>query len=65
MDGSLKGAAEGQLLFKERSISGAWRSGSRKAVRAEHTGHVSKLCVKALFTSENCHSLFRSFLFIV
>ena len=51
--------------FKERGISGAWRSGSRKAVRAEDTGHESKLCVKTLFTSENSHSLFRSFLCIV
>ena len=57
----LNGAVEGQLLFKKRGISGAWRSGSRKAVMAEDTGHVSKLCVKTLFTSENCHSKFRSF----
>ena len=28
----------------------------RKAVRAEDTGHLSKLCVKTLFTSENFHS---------
>ena len=47
----LNGAVEGQLLFKERGISGAWRS-----------GHVSKLYVKTLFISENFHSSFRSFL---
>ena len=26
------------------------------AIRREHTGHVSKLCVKTLFISENFHS---------
>ena len=52
-------------LFKERGISGAWRSGLRKALRAENTGHVSKLYVKTLFTSENFHFCFRSFLCIV
>ena len=31
----------------------------------EDTGHVSKLSVKISFTSENVHSLFRSFLCIV
>ena len=58
---------EGQLLFKERGIgSGAWQSGLRKAVRVEDTGHVSKLCVsKTLFTCENFHSQFRSFICIV
>ena len=35
-----------QLSFKERGISRAWRSGLRKDVRADDTGHVSKLCVK-------------------
>ena len=50
------GAAEGQLLFKERRISGAWRSGLRKAVRVEDTGYVSKLYFKTLFNSENFHS---------
>ena len=53
--GLLNGAVEGQL-FKERGNSGAWRSGSRKAVRAEDTGHVSKLHIKTLFISENFHS---------
>ena len=43
----------------------AWRSGSRKALRAEDTGHVSKLYVKILFTFENFHSCFHSFLCIV
>ena len=65
MDGTLKWAVKGQLLFKERGISGAWRSGLRKAVRAEDTGHMSKLCVETLFTSKNFHSSFRSFLCIV
>ena len=44
------------MLFKERGISGAWRSGSRKAARALDSRHVSKLCVKKLFKSENFHS---------
>ena len=35
------------------------------AIRTEDTGHVSKLCVKTLFISENYHSKFRSFLCIV
>ena len=39
------GTVEGQLLFKERGISRAWRSGSRKAARPEDTGRVSKLCI--------------------
>ena len=28
----------------------------RLAIRTEDTGHVSKLCVKTLFISENYHS---------
>ena len=44
------------LLFKERDISGTWRLGLRRAARAEDAGHVSKLCVKTQFTSENLHS---------
>ena len=40
------------LLFKERGISGAWRSRLRKAVKTI-AGHVRKMCVKTLFTSEN------------
>ena len=35
------------------------------AIRTEDTGHVSKLCVKTFFISENFHSQFRSFLCIV
>ena len=34
-------------------------------MRAEDTGHVSKLCIKTLFSSENFRSYFRSFLCIV
>ena len=34
-------------------------------MRIEDTGHVSKLCVKILFASENFHSYFHSFLCIV
>ena len=46
MDGTLKwsrGRAV-NMLFKERGISGVWRSGFRKALslREEDTGHVSK-----------------------
>ena len=41
---------EGQLLFRERGTSGAWRSGLRKALRVEDTGHLRKLYVKTLFT---------------
>ena len=52
-------------MYKEIGFSRAWPSEHRKAVRAEDTGHVSKLCIKTLFTSENFHSLFRSFLCIV
>ena len=37
------------MLCKERGISGAWRSRSEKAARAEDTGHVCKLCDKTLF----------------
>ena len=51
--GHLNGAVEGQLLFKERSISGAGRSGSRKAMSAEDTRHLSKLCVKIFSTYES------------
>ena len=43
--GLLNGAVEGQL-FRERGISGAWRSGSRKAVRAEDTGHAANGLLK-------------------
>ena len=50
------GPVEGQLLFKERGISGAWRSELRKTVRVEDNGQVSKLCIKTLLTSENFHS---------
>ena len=52
-------------MYKEIGFSRAWPSELRKAVRAEDTGHVSKLCIKTLFTSENFHSLCRSFLCIV
>ena len=34
-------------------------------IRTEDTGHVSKLCVKTLFISENFHFYFCSFLCIV
>ena len=44
---------KGELLCKEKGISRAWQSGLRKVVRAEDTGHVSKLCVKTLLTSAN------------
>ena len=44
-----------------RKEASARRSGLRKAVRTEDTGHVSKLCVKTLFTFAN----FYSFLCIV
>ena len=39
-------------------MSGDWQSGLRKAVRAEDTGHVSKLYIilTTLLTSENFHS---------
>ena len=47
------GAVEGQLLLKERGGSGACRLGLKKAVRAEDSGHVNKVCVK---TFVNFHS---------
>ena len=51
--GLLNGAVEGQLYVVQGERD---QSRSRKAVRAEETGHVSKLCVKTLFNSENFHS---------
>ena len=55
----------GGCCSRREASARARQSGLRKAVRAEDTGHVSKLCVKTLFTSENFHSCFRSFLCIV
>ena len=42
-------ALAGQLLFKERGISGGWRSGQKTL------DVLSKLCVKTLFISEDFH----------
>ena len=40
----------GRTVVVQRGISEAWRSGWRKAVRAEDTGHVRKLCIKHCLT---------------
>ena len=47
------GAVKGQLLFKKRDINGAWQSRHWQKTLSRH---VSKLCVKTLFISENFHS---------
>ena len=59
LDGTLKWSRVGTVVVQgekhQRSL----------AVRTEDTGHVSKLCVKTLFISENFHSQFSSFLCII
>ena len=54
------------LYFARRhDTTGSWSNTHRVWVSCEDTGHVSKLCIKTLFISENLHSKFRSFLCIV
>ena len=55
MDGSLKWSRGRTVVVQgERHLQGL-------AIKTEDTGHVSKLCVKTLFVSENFHSNFVAF----
>ena len=52
----LNEAVQDSCCSRRGALAELGNQDQRKAVRAEDTGHLSKLCVKTLFTSENFHS---------